>query len=130
MQSYILTHYKRRKRNSWTARVLFRNQVPEKTSPYLLLGAQDQRVGAEQDELFLWVHRNLFWHLSRDGNFHGSGISHTTTASPNRSFRTLWRVGVAVVGGRNAGWTTSKSGHPCPCQNKSLLQKRLEEDLC
>ena len=32
----------------------------------------------------------------------------------------------------NAGWTTSKSGHPCPCQNCSqgLLQERLEEDLC
>ena len=29
-----------------------------------------------------------------------------------------WRVGVAVVGRRNAGWTT-KNGHPCPCQNCS-----------
>ena len=29
----------------------------------------------------LWVHRNLFWQLSRDGNLHGSGMSHATTAS-------------------------------------------------
>ena len=28
-----------------------RNQVPEETSPHLLLGAQDQRLGAEQDQL-------------------------------------------------------------------------------
>ena len=32
----------------------------------------------------------------------------------------------------NVGWTTSKNGHPCPCQiaHKGLLQKTLEEDLC
>ena len=29
----------------------FRNQVPEETSLHLLLGAQDQRLGAEQDQL-------------------------------------------------------------------------------
>ena len=29
----------------------FQNQVPEETSLYLLLGAQDQRLGAEQDQL-------------------------------------------------------------------------------
>ena len=29
----------------------FRNQVPEETSPHLLFGAQDQRLGAEQDQL-------------------------------------------------------------------------------
>ena len=64
----------------------------------------------------LWVHRNLFWQLSRDGNFHGSGMSHATTASPKPSFRATCRVGDAMVGRGNAGWTTSKSGHPCPCQ--------------
>ena len=30
---------------------VFRNQVLEKTSPYLLLGAQDQRLGAGQEQL-------------------------------------------------------------------------------
>ena len=32
-------------------------------------------------------------------------------------FRTPWQVGDAMVGRGNAGWTMSKSGHPCPCQN-------------
>ena len=31
----------------------------------------------------------------------------------------LWRVGDAVVSRGNARWTTSKNGHPCPCQNSS-----------
>ena len=59
------------------------------------------------------------YQLSRDGNFHGSGILHTMTASPKPSFRAPWRGGDAVVGSGNAGWTTSKGGHPCPCQNCS-----------
>ena len=63
---------------------------------------------------FFVVNRNLFWQLSKDGNLHGPGISYATTAS-----RAPWRVGDAVVGRENAGWTTLKSGHPCPCQNCS-----------
>ena len=53
------------------------------------------------------------------GNLHGSGTSHAMTASPNPSFRAPWRLDDAVVGRGNAGWTTSKSGHPCQCQNSS-----------
>ena len=34
--------------DTWT---LLRNQVPKETSPHLLSGAQDQRLGAEQDQL-------------------------------------------------------------------------------
>ena len=60
----------------------FRNQMPEGTSPHLLLRAQDRRLGAGQDQLLLWGHRNLFWQLSRDGNLRGSGMSHASTASP------------------------------------------------
>ena len=67
----------------------------------------------------LCSHRTLFWQQSRDENLQGSGMSHATTASPKPSFRALWRVGDAVVGRRNAGWTTPKSGHPCPCQTCS-----------
>ena len=62
----------------------------------------------------LWVHRNLFWQLSRDGNLQGPGMSHVTTASPKPSLRAPWRMGDAVVRRGNAGWTASKSGHPCP----------------
>ena len=45
----------------------------------------------------LWVHWNLFGQLSRDGNLHGSDISHATTASPKPSFRAPLRMGDAVV---------------------------------
>ena len=40
-----------------------------------------------------------------------------TMASPESFFRAPWRVSVAVVGRGNAVRTTSKNGHPCPCQN-------------
>ena len=50
---------------------------------------------------------------------HGSGMSHTTTASPTQSLRALWMVGDAMVGRGNAGWSTSKHGHPCPCRKCS-----------
>ena len=40
------------------------------------------------------------------------GMSHALTASPKPSFRAPWRAGDAMVGRGNAGWTTSKSGHP------------------
>ena len=39
----------------------------------------------------------------------------------------------AVVGRENAGWTTSKSGHPYPRPKHAhtgLLQERLVGDLC
>ena len=67
----------------------------------------------------LWVHRNHFWQLSRDGCSHSSGVSYAMTASPEPSSRTPWRVSDTVVGRGNAGWTKSKSEHPCPCQNSS-----------
>ena len=41
------------------------------------------------------------------------------SASPKPLFRAPWRVGDAVVGRGSAGWTTSKSGHSCPCQSCS-----------
>ena len=80
----------------------------------------------------LWVHKTLFWQLSRDRNLQGSGMSHATTASPKPSFRDP------------RGWATPWSaeemldGHhqrvdiPAHARtaHKVLLQKRLEEDLC
>ena len=41
------------------------------------------------------------------------------TASPKPSIRAPWWVGNAVVGRGNSGWTMSKNGHPCLCQNSS-----------
>ena len=97
----------------------FRNQVHEETSPYLLSWSTRQTTGCRGSSTSLWVHRNLFWQPLRDGNLHGSGMSHATTASPKPSFRAHWRVGDVAFGRRNAGWTASMSGHPCPCQNCS-----------
>ena len=75
---------------------------------------------SKQDQLTpLWIHMNVFWQLSGDGNLHGWGMSHATTASPKPFFRAPCRVGDALVDRGNAAWTTSKSGHPCPCQNCS-----------
>ena len=56
---------------------------------------------------------------ARGGNSHGSGMSHAMSVSPEPSFRVPWRVGDTLVSRGNAGWTTSKSGHPCLCQNCS-----------
>ena len=75
--------------------------------------------GCEARSTSLWVCRSLFLQLSGDRNFHGSGMSHSMTASPKLSFRAPWKVGDATVSRENAGWTTSKSGHTCPCQNCS-----------
>ena len=74
-------------------------------------------TGCGARSTFLWAHRDLFWQLPRDGASHGTGMSRVTTASPKPSFRVPCRVGDAVVGRANAVWTTSKCGHPCPCQN-------------
>ena len=68
---------------------------------------------------FLLGPRNLFWPLSRDRNLHGLGMLHATRSLLKPSFKAPWREGDAEVGTGNAGWTTSKSGHPCPCQNCS-----------
>ena len=67
----------------------------------------------------LWLHRNPLRQLSKDGNLHGSGMSHAITTSPKLSFRSPWRMGNAMVGRGNAVWITSKSGHICQCQNCS-----------
>ena len=73
-------------------------------------------VGSQKPFLATVKRRKLRWfgHVTRYDS-----LSKTMVRAP-------WRVGDAVVGRGNAGWTTSKSGHPWP----GLLQKRLEEDLC
>ena len=108
----------------------FQNQVPGVTSSSTYNSSPTwstrRTTGFNARSTPLRVHRNLFWHLSRHRNLHGSGMSHTTTASPKPSFRAPWKVGDAMVGRRNAGWTISKSRHPCPCQNCS---QRLPREM-
>ena len=48
----------------------------------------------------LWVHRNLFWQLSRDGNLHGSGMSHARQPLHNHPSGHL--------GGRATPWLAEK----------------------
>ena len=67
-----------------------------------------------------WVHRNLFWQLSRDGNSHGSGMSHAMTAYLEPFFRAPGRLDDGVVGRGNYGRTISKSRHPGPCQRELI----------
>ena len=42
-------------------------------------------------------------------------------------FRAPWRVGDAVIGKGNAGWTLSKSGHSCPYQNCLTMASRRKD---
>ena len=78
----------------------------------------------------LWVHMNLFWQLSRDGNLHGSGMSHATTASPKPSFRAPWWC----RGRQTKCWMDNieeRTSLPrARTAHKGLLQERLDEDLC
>ena len=92
------------------------DQVSEKTSP---TWSTRPTIGCGSRSTSLCGFRNLFWHLSRDGISHGSGMSRATAASPKPSCRTPWRVVDAVVGRGNVGCTTSTSGHPRPRQNCS-----------
>ena len=74
-------------------------------------------TGCRARSIFLWVHKKLLWQLSTDKNVQGSGTSHTATASPKPPFKAPWRMDNNVVSRGTAGWTTSKRGHSCICQN-------------
>ena len=74
-------------------------------------------TGCRARSTSLLAHMNLFWQLWRNGNSHGLGTSHAFTPFPIPSFRVPLSVGNAMVCRGNAGWTTSKSGHPSPSQN-------------
>ena len=87
-------------------------------------GEKDQLPSGSQDQ-------DLFWQLSRDGNLHGLACHTPCQPLPIPSSMAPWRMNDTVVTRGNAGWTTSKSGHPCPCQNHSQgpPAENLEEDF-
>ena len=89
----------------------FETKWPRKTSPHLRLGAQDLRLGAEQNQLPCGSTG------TSSGNCREAETHMVRTASPKPSFRAPWRVDDGVVGRGTAGRTTSKSGHPCPCRD-------------
>ena len=98
------------------------NYMPEEISRRLLLGAQtDDWMQSKIN--FKGAHRNLLRQLSRDGI--GRVTRHDSLSKSNLWGGRGWGVGgtleVGSCRGRqkttttqnNAGWTTSKSGHPC-----------------
>ena len=89
----------------------FKTQVPEETSTYLLLGAQDQQLGAQQDQLSCAPTGTPPGNCQEtETHIYSSGMS-----SPKPSFK----VSNTMVSRQNAGWKTSKSGCPFPCCNCS-----------
>ena len=105
--------------------------VPEDTSPHLQLGAQDQRLGAGQDQL----------PCGTTGTSSGNRQETETCMvvachTPRQPFKAIPQD--TFKGGRRLGqwgkclldnikeWTSL----PLPEVHKGLLQKRLEEDLC
>ena len=74
------------------------------SSHYFFLLFHSLPTGCGARSASLWVHRNLFWQLSRDGNLHGSNMLHVTIADQKPSFGTLRRMSDAVVGRGNAWW--------------------------
>ena len=94
----------------------FRNQVPEENFlPHFLLGEQDQRLGEEQDQLPCGP-TGTSSGSCREMEMHMVRACHTPQQPLQTSFKPPWSVGKAMVG-RDVGWSTSKSGHPCPYQN-------------
>ena len=91
--------------------------------PSLQLGARS---------ISLWVHRNLFWQLLRDGNLHDS--AYHTPRQPLQNH----------LSGHLAGWATPWSAQelldgqhqladiPARARaiHKGLLPRRLEENVC
>ena len=80
-------------------------------------GSTRSVTGVEQDllacRLLVDIQEPLLAAVKRGWNLHGLGMSPV--------FRASWRLDDAVVSRGNVGWTMSKSGHPCPCQNCSCL---------
>ena len=110
----------------------FRNQVHEESSLYLLLGAQDQRLGAEQDQL----------PRGSTGTF--SGNCQKTETFMVRACHTPRQPLQNHPSGHFRGWATPWSAeemldaqrrrvdisHHAGTAYNGLLPKRLEQDLC
>ena len=93
---------------NWTEWLLIR-RTPRKAS---LVAIAEPMLYSCFCLLLLFILQVLFFFLIINVLYH-------VTTSPKSFFRVLWRVGEAVVGRGNAGWKTSKSRHPCLCQNWS-----------
>ena len=110
-------------------------KMPEETSPHLLLGTQDQWLGAEQDQLPCGPTGTSFGSC-QEMDICMVQLLCIMPVPPKPFFRSPWRAGNDVVGRRNAGWTTSKSGNSLPMPELLIMtscrkeKKKLEKDLC
>ena len=87
----------------------------EKLPPHLLLGVKQRRLGAGQDQLPCGSTETFSSNCQET-----ESCTVRKCHTPRQPLQNhLSGVGDAVVGRRNAGWITSKSDHPCPCQNCS-----------
>ena len=66
-----------------------------------------------------WVYKKLVWQLSRRRKLAWFGHVTRHDSLSRTILQGTFEVGDTVVGRENAGWTTSKSGYPCPRQNCS-----------
>ena len=110
----------------------FRNQVHEETPPYLLLGKQDQRKGAEQNNFLVGRQELLL------ATFKRRKLAWFVRVTRHDS------LSKTILHGNLGGWATPWSAEemldeqhqrvdiPAHARtaHKNLLQKRLEEDLC
>ena len=92
--------------------------LAEETSPYLLLGAQDQRLVRSKINCLVGPREPLLATVKR-GKLAWFGRVTRHDSLSKTSFRASWIVGDDVVGRGNVGWTTWKSRHSCPCRNCS-----------
>ena len=110
----------------WEKGQSFLDQVLAETSPRLLLEAQDQWLGVEQENFLAGLQERLlatawFGHVTR----------HDILSKP--SFRAPWRVGYAVLAGEMLDGQRQRVDVSVHATQNCLQwppQKRLEEDLC
>ena len=108
----------------------FRNQMLEEASPRLLLGAQDQWLGAEQDQLSSRSTRTSSGNCQRHRNLHGSSMSLAGTASLHlEGWATPWSAEEMLDGKKQQQQQRVDFPAHARTAHNDLLQKTLETIL-
>ena len=93
----------------------FKDYLSEKTSPHFLPGAQDQWLVVDHDQLSCRSTRTTAGNCE-EMETQIMWACHTPQ-QPLQNHSSVHFGGYAAVSTGNSWWATSKSGHPCPCQN-------------